>query len=306
MWTALIACVGSPDGCGRTSPAGTTAPTPDLPPVAAPLPTGRPWGCVWAEVGPSGTLSESGALAQMTGAMVRIPAQTFMMGCTESQEPCGVLSDMDAQEVTVTRDWWIGATEVTGAWYEALMGSLPVEGTLCDGPARLTWTESVQFANRVSELAGLPACYWCDEARCDVVGNAYFCEGYRLPTEAEWEASARCGTDFVYAGSDTLEDVSVGTGQPVGRKAPNTCGLYDMSGNVAEWTQDLYPLSGAFTAGKALQPVDPLGDPVGECRIARGGPNHERVSDRQPDYEGTDTLWYDNQYGLRLVRTVEP
>ena len=94
--------------------------------------------------------------------------------------------------------------------------------------------------------------------------------------EAEWEYAARAGTDLVYAGSDRIDDVawhngnSGGLSKPVGLKYPNFWGLYDMSGNVMEYTwdrhagfrQDDYP-SGAVT--------DPVGQASGNGRVGRGG-----------------------------------
>jgi formylglycine-generating enzyme required for sulfatase activity len=121
----------------------------------------------------------------------------------------------------------------------------------------------------------LQECYTCvgtgSGPQCDVVVNPYDCTGYRLLTEAEWEGAARCGADTLYAGSDTAADVawtvenSNSSTHTVAGLAPNACGLYDMSGNVWEWTQDGYEEypSGAVT--------DPVGAESGANRVLRGG-----------------------------------
>ena len=94
-------------------------------------------------------------------------------------------------------------------------------------------------------------------------------ERYRLPTEAEWEYAARAGTiGDRYGNVDAIawyQDNSGGRTHPVGRKAPNTWGLYDMLGNVWEWTQDWY---GDYPGGSV---TDPQGSASGSERVFRGG-----------------------------------
>ena len=95
----------------------------------------------------------------------------------------------------------------------------------------------------------------------------------RLPTEAEWEGAARCGEDSLYAGSDTIDAVAWYFGnagvmpEPVAGLAPNPCGLYDMSGNVHEWTNDWYR-SSPYGAAAA---TDPTGPSPGARRVLGGG-----------------------------------
>lgn len=128
-----------------------------------------------------------------------VPAQSFDMGCTPDQEPCEALET--AHPVTLTRAYLVSVTEVTRAEFEDALGYSVKVSSSCvdcgaDCPAEcVTWHEAAAFANATSDLAGLPTCYTCSGAgesvECVPAANPYDCAGYRLLTEAEWEAAAR-------------------------------------------------------------------------------------------------------------------
>jgi formylglycine-generating enzyme required for sulfatase activity len=193
-----------------------------------------------------------------------------------------------------------------------MMGTSPSSFSECgsDCPVEnVSWYMSAAFANAVSDSEGLEQCYTCtgsgSSTSCSIAVAPYSCAGYRLPTEAEWEAAARCGEDTLYAGSTVIGDVawyssnSGGTPHTVATKASNACGLYDMSGNVYEWTGDWH--SSTYYSGTPSD--DPPGAASGSARVFRGGcwysgPALARVAVRAADPPVRRTY-----LGLRLVRT---
>jgi formylglycine-generating enzyme required for sulfatase activity len=169
-------------------------------------------------------------------------------------------------EVTLTRDYYLGAFEVTQAQYLKLMGNNPsyFQGDQVDNvdssnhPVdRASWEDAVEFCKRLSELPQEKA-----------AGRVY-----RLPTEAEWEYACRSGSNapFGFGGLELADDYGwfssncKGKSQPVGKKDPNAWGLYDMHGNVMEWCSDW---AGDYPEGAVS---DPFGPKEGYSRMIRGG-----------------------------------
>ncbi len=143
--------------------------------------------------------------------------------------------------------------------------NLPVE--------RVSWYDAVEFCNRLSRKEGLTPEYTISGK--DVTWNRS-ADGYRLPTEVEWEYAARGGNKsrgYRFSGSDDPKEVawySANSGEkthPVGQKKPNELGIYDMSGNVWEWVWDWYD-SDHYSSSPASDPTGPY---TGSLRVLRGG-----------------------------------
>jgi formylglycine-generating enzyme required for sulfatase activity len=195
----------------------------------------------------------------------------------------GRFNDESKHSVTITRAYCMKETEVTQGEWQAVMGSNQSHFTDCGENCpveQVSWEDAVGYANALSRREGLPECY-TPESTFTGLG----CRGYRLPTEAEWEYAARAGTtegdllptewEWKWAGttgatSGKLADVAWfdentnQTTRPVRQKLPNAWGLYDMRGNVWEWTGDWYDTyPGTVT--------DPTGPALGSGRVFRGG-----------------------------------
>jgi formylglycine-generating enzyme required for sulfatase activity len=185
------------------------------------------------------------------------------MGSPSSED--GSQSDEAQHQVTLTRDFWLGATEVTQAQWRAVMGSNPSYFDDCDAcpVERVSWDDAVAYLNALSDREGLGRCY--DGASF----KGLACEGYRLPTEAEWEYAARAGTTGArYGDLDAIAwhaGDSGGRTRPVGERQPNGWGLHDMLGNVWEWVHDWYA---SYPSGAVSDPQGPVG---GAGRVLRGG-----------------------------------
>ena len=193
-----------------------------------------------------------------TFAMRYIPAGSFTMGSGRGG------NESPQRTVQLSKGFWMLETEVTQGQYKALIGSNPSHFQDCDlCPVEMvSWHEARDFANKLSKAQGLSAC-------TDTDSSIFQCQGWRLPTEAEWEYAARAGTTGLRYGN--LHDIawhsgnSHGTTRSVRGKLPNAWGLYDMIGNVWEWVLDnpsTYPNSAQ---------TNPLTTPVGDVGVIRSG-----------------------------------
>jgi formylglycine-generating enzyme required for sulfatase activity len=236
------------------------------------------------------------------GKLVRIPAGSFTMGSPASES--GRDSDENPVSVRLTTSYLMMESEVTQGMWQAVMGNNPSSFSGCGSSCpveQVSWLDAVAFANAVSAREGLRPAY---QVSGESVSWDRSANGYRLPTEAEWEYAARGGQSYVYAGSNSVDAVawyganSGSTTHPVCQKQRNGYGLCDLTGNVWEWTWDWY--GGPLTGG-----TDPQGSASGSSRVNRGGSwdyfaSNVRVANRRSNSPGNR-----NDYlGFRLVRPV--
>jgi formylglycine-generating enzyme required for sulfatase activity len=247
-------------------------------------------------------------------AFVYVEGGTFQMGMAgELWAP--------VHEVTVS-GFYMGRYEVTQAEWVAVMGTNPsyFQGAELSDYQRIlsaeervrlpveyvTWNEVVDFCNALSELEGLDPAYTIDGTSVTWNSGA---DGYRLPTEAEWEYAARGGKNqdgYEYSGSDTVDDVAwyydnsyEEKTRPVGGKAANSLGLHDMSGNVYEWCWDWF---GGYSSEAQ---TDPTGASSGTNRVNRGGSWFNSAAVVRSERYANIPSYRAYNLGFRLVRPLD-
>ncbi len=237
----------------------------------------------------------------MIAGYVYIPPGTFTMGSpsTESDR----FGDETPHLVTLTRGFRMKQTEVTQAEWLAVMGKNP---STFKGPSRpveeVSWIQCLEFCNKLSVRHGLTPCY--DGSAWNRSAN-----GYRLPTEAEWEYACRAGGSGRFCSGDSEADLSRHGWYAANSndqahdgklKEPNAWGLYDMHGNVWEWCWDFwgdYPSEGV---------TDPAGPQYGSVRVNRGGgwPDAARLC-RSADRDSASPHYHSGNLGFRIVRNAD-
>ncbi len=296
---------------GTASATALGACTPQTPAVATVAPTTQ---SIPTQVEPTPTnviVVEAGGFE-----MVLVEPGSFQMGSASGRS-----AEQPVHTVSITEPFYVSKYEVTFDQYDefhkdARSGSPPPDdggwGRGNRPVTRVTWYDAVKYCNWLSERERLTPCYSGGgiTTECDFMAN-----GYRLPTEAEWEYAARGGCKsqgFTYAGSDNVDDVgwyldnSGGQIQPVGQKKPNELGLCDMSGDVWDFCWDWYEID----YYKSSPSSDPTGgaipSPYERKRARRGGAWDEaadslRIAFRSHDWPD----FVDNCNGFRIVRTAQ-
>jgi formylglycine-generating enzyme required for sulfatase activity len=235
---------------------------------------------------------------------VRINGGTFTMGSSANE--WGRNPNDETQWQVTVNSFRMGRYQVTQAEYESMMGNNPSHFKGKNLPVEMiSWFDAVEYCNRRSQREGLTPAYTIngtgDNRTVTWNRNA---NGYRLPTEAEWEYACRAGTTTAYNTGASLSDNtgwytvnSAGSTQEVGKKPPNAWGLHDMHGNVWEWCWDWY---GTYTSGTQ---TDPTGPSFGYYRVLRGGSWNVSGGSMRSAYRyyGNPSYW-DVNGGFRLVR----
>jgi len=240
--------------------------------------------------------------------MVSLPGGEFMMGSAQ-----GNADERPPHKVQVS-PFLIDKFEVTHEGFTKVQ--LPNPSHWQDSPKkpveRVRWRDAKQYCNERSLLEGLKPCYnektmdW----DCDYAAN-----GYRLPTEAEWEYAARAGTDGAYdfGAPDKLRQYAWFAANadqkthPAGQKQPNRWGLNDIYGNVSEWCEDIYSPT-YYGESPAVDPHGPANSGRDVKRVIRGGswnssPDVCRTTARQGEKTGDSDACFSTDYcGFRCVR----
>lgn len=261
----------------------------------------------------------SSSSTQVKDDLVRINGGAFQMG-SPANEP--ERSSDEVQHRVTVGSFYMAKTEVTQKDYRALMGSNPSEFKGDDLPVTdITWYDAIEYCNKLSESRGLTPCYTVSGT---TVSWNRAANGYRLPTEAEWEYAARANTATPFSFGDYVHNSDANCYNAYGYNndasgnwvngadsylrttvaadsyAANAFGLYNMHGNAAEWVWDWY---GDYGSGTAADPTGPQG---GSAKVVRGGgwndhPKHIRSAYRgaQPADIGLYSI------GMRPVRNAE-
>jgi len=274
--------------------------------------------------------------------MVSIQAGTFTMGSPESETE--VLGDSwydnerPQRQVTLSK-FFMGKFLVTQAQYEEVMGinpswfkdsNLPAGLTTGDKlpVERVSWYDAIEFCNALSELDGLTSYYIIDKTQEDpnntnqydtvkwLVTTNNSANGYRLPTEAQWEYACRAGTTTAFNWGtnlitsdqanyyasyvdpfNTVAGVFLNSTSEVDKYAPNAWGLYDMHGNLFEWCWDWYD------EYPGMAQTDPSGAVSGDFRVLRGGYwLYDGQSLRSAFRDYGDPYFRGYDFGFRVVR----
>ncbi len=270
------------------------------------------------------TIDEEGSSVTME--IIGIKGGTFTMG--SKADEVGAADDEKPQRAVTLDSFMLGSTEVTEAQWMAVMAEWPQSNP--DGgdthPARiLNWYDAIRFCNKLSMEEELEVVYTLVDGSTIPVDDKSFNNsnvvmdktknGYRLPTEAEWEyaAGGAQGMPTKWAGTNdqnVLSEYAVyGGGDPsavIGSRKPvsDTYALYDMSGNVSEWCWDWYNES-YYQETSAI--TNPVGPDSGTKRIYRGGFSQQdlmasRIANRN-DYDSGPTT-RSGGFGFRVARSV--
>lgn len=283
------------------TPAAATITVADVPPVPVPVsPPSVAKPVQPAVTAPAGIPTPGQLLSDpLSGLLFSwVPAGSFTMG-SPAAEKYRSRNEGPQHLVTFAKGFWLGRFEVMQLQYQAIMGINPSKFVAAGASApveQVSWDDAQAFVRKLNEKAGIKL--------------------YRLPSEAEWEYACRAGTTTPWSVQSTngwfkgnsgklvhpVPGISMWSGNmthPVGQTAPNAWNLYDMSGNVLEWCEDVYhaDYEGAPVDGSAWLDGD------SGKRVVRGGDWDHYVQNMRSAYRaGERTGQRDSRLGFRVVR----
>jgi len=238
-------------------------------------------------------------------AMVLLPGGRFIMGDKDEVDA--------APHEVVVGPFYLDKRLVTQEQFQKITGTNPSRWKGDKNPVeQVRWSDAVRFCNQRSELEKLQPCYDLKSWKCNFEAN-----GYRLPTEAEWEYACRAGTTTAYFFGETpvklgdyawFDKNAGGHPRPVGQKQPNPWGLYDICGNVWEWCNDFYQVD--YYAEAPRQ--DPRGPGEGQNKVLRGGAWRFGAESCRSGYRYNENPGYADVcfgydiYGFRCARKGTP
>lgn len=276
----------------------------------------------------SPTASASYVINFTLGEMIPVQGGTFFMG---NLTAIGFPADETPEHQVTLSSFIIGKYEVTQLEWQTVMGSNPsfFTGNPYNPVENMTWYQALVYCNKRSLLEGLTPVYTISGTTNpdnwgpvpitnDIVWNDAICNwsanGYRLPTEAEWEFAARGGVNganYLYAGSPNALEVawfranSQGSSHIIGHLMANQLGTLDMSGNVNEWCWDWY-LSTYYENSPVNNPTGPDSPGPGGWRTSRGGDWDSYNDDlvRIKNRDGKVPYYHSMTFGLRVARST--
>ena len=222
-----------------------------------------------------------------------IPSQSFTMGFNQ-----GNSDEIPEHDVTISNDLEVSIYEINARLFNLVVNGDPNFSSEIP-VSNIDWFECLYFCNELSKMQGFEAAYSLNDT--SFIGGS---NGWRLPTEAEWEMLAKAGENFQIPNGENLNDIawynenSAYSVKPIGQKLPNDFGLYDIIGNLSEWCWDYYS-SNYYSVSPS---ENPYGPESGDFRVRRGGSFDLGKSRLRASYR----MRFENDLsnvGFRIVRT---